>query len=118
MLTLDTILDRADEDPDYIIDELSNIIDNPKMEIPASFTKVQDVLIGQELQSYYIGMYGFLISLWGCVRVNAGKDSNRIAVRDFLEKAASVCKLKYEAASRGLTGFQLLQEEAKDVRRI
>ena len=111
MITIDNVLELAHTDPQALVTTLSGIIDNPKYDVPDEIITPTQIRASQKLQSYYANMYGYLNTLWGVVRVAAGKDSQLIAVRDVIEKAASVCKLKYAAASRGLTGFQTLQEE-------
>ncbi len=111
MITIDNVIELTDADPITLVSEISAIIDDPRYLIPDEIVTPTQIRASQKLQSYYANMYAYLNTLWGVVRVSAGKDPQRIAVRDVLEKAASTCKLKYAAASRGLTGFQTLQEE-------
>jgi hypothetical protein len=111
MITIDNVLDISRNNPTDIVQAVAEIIDSPEYAIPTEVTGKAGVRETLRLSAYYAGIYPYLINLWGVVRIHAGRDAQLIAVRDYLEKAASAAKLKWQAASRGLTGFQTLQEE-------
>lgn len=112
-LTINDIVEATDEMPEFVLESIQDIIDNPAMDIPdTDFVSVGKIKRLQELQSYYGNQYPYLVGLWGALRVAARRtEDRRIAMRDYLEKACSACKQKYEAASRILTGDQVASEE-------
>lgn len=98
----------AETDAMLVVEEVQSILDNDEFEIPSEVVSVENILYTQRLQAYYANQGGYLMGLWGALRVQAKKDSDLIALRDFLEAAVSTCKRKYEAASRQLTAYEMI----------
>lgn len=111
-ITTANVLEIADADPTSIVEFVQDIVADHAREIPSECITREGVLTCQALQSYYANEHAFIVGLWGMVRIFAGTDKRRIAVRDYLEAAASTCKLRYAAASRQLAGLQTLQGDA------
>lgn len=105
-LTSATVVSEADRDAESVVDTVQEIIDDEDFDVPAICVTGEDVARVQELMGYYGNWYATILGLWAKVRIKAGSDKNRIAVRDVLEKQASACKFKYDAASRALTAYQ------------
>jgi hypothetical protein len=111
-LTINTVVSACLEDFELVIEEVQSIIDDPQLDIPDEAASAENVRKLQHLQSYYSNQYPYLVGLWGALRHAADRSTpGLIAARDYLEKAASACKQKYEAASRLLTGYQTMMEE-------
>lgn len=117
-LTLQNIVAAADRDAEGIVDVIQDIIDDPAYDVPKRAVTKEDVARLQELYAYYTNWYPTLIGFWGKMRIAAERQARRIAVRDYLEKAASSCKQKYEAASRVLTAYQEMHQGDRDQRRF
>lgn len=111
-LTINNVVEAADTDGLGIVEYVQSLIDADQYAVPEKVVSKDNILKSQALQAYYSGTHSYLLGLWGALRVSAGTDKRRIAARDYLEGALSSCKLKYAAASRGLTGFQTIADDA------
>jgi hypothetical protein len=111
-LTINNVVEVSDEAPEMVLELVQAIIDEPEYDVPEEAVSPEHIHRLQMLQSYYGNQYPYLVGLWGALRFAAGRtDAHKIAMRDYLEKAASACKLKFETASRLLTGFQEINRE-------
>jgi hypothetical protein len=118
ILTTNNIAEAVDDDPGAVIELIQDIIDNPDYDIPDAEVSSENVIRLMELQSYYTNQYPYLVGLWGSLRYQTERTDNvRVALRDHLEKAVSACSKKYEAASRMLTGIQVVQNESRESRK-
>lgn len=111
-LNLNNVVDAAKTEPITIIEEVQRIIDNDEHDIPGEVISRQSILDAQRLQAYYANNHSYLVGLWGALRLAAGTDKQLIAMRDYLEAATSSCKKKYEASSRVVTGYEIIQRDA------
>jgi hypothetical protein len=111
-LNLYNIVQTAKDEPITIVEEVQRIIDNDENDVPGEVISRENILRSQKLQAYYSNHHSYLVGLWGAMRVAAGTDKQLIAVRDYLEVAVSSCKLKYQAASRVLTGYETIQNDS------
>ncbi|GAC1335203.1 MAG: hypothetical protein NVSMB14_02530 [Isosphaeraceae bacterium] len=112
-LTASNIVEACDDNPEFVFDTIQGLIDVPEFDIPDEEASIANVIRVTRLTAYYANAYPYLINLWGVMRLAAAesKSPNRMAMRDYLEKAASACKLKYEGASRVMTGYDTVMNE-------
>lgn len=111
-LTINNVVEAADTDPMAIVEYIQARIDADAYAIPERVLSKESILRSQALQAYYSNEHSYLLGLWGALRVSAGTDKKRIAVRDYLEGAVSSCKQKYAGASRVLTGYATIADDA------
>lgn len=113
-LTVGNIVEATLQNADLVIDLVQDIIDSPGMDLPDEAITQGNVEQLARRYAYYGNQYPYLVGLWGALRYAAlGKDGKLMAMRDYLEKAVSACSKKYDAASRMLTGYQVISEEGK-----
>ncbi len=110
-ITVNNVIEIADSKPMDIIQGIQKIIDDANYDIPTEVITREAIIACQVLQSYYANQHAYLIGIWGVLRVFAGTDKRRIAIRDYLSEAASACKLRYAAASRQLSALSVLQSD-------
>lgn len=110
-LTINNVLEMSDEYPLLVLEEIQSLIDAPELDLPDEAASIANVKLLMHLQSYFGTQYAYLTGLWGVLRLESGKDSKRIAMRDYLDGSRSACSKAYEAASRMLTSFQTVQKE-------
>lgn len=117
-LTVANIVDAVEESHDLVLEAVQYIIDCPEYDIPDEAVSEQNVVLLQRLQAYYGNQYPFLVGLWGAMRVayKQQKSNLRMAMCDYLERAVSACSKKYDAASRILTGYQIIADEGRKAR--
>ena len=114
---MNNIVEVCNESPEMILDEIQSIIDSSDWDLPDEAATPSNVRRLQELQTYYSTQYAYLVGLWGAMKTATTRtDAPKIAIRDYLEKAVSACSKKYDAASRLLTGYQTIANEARGAR--
>jgi hypothetical protein len=111
LITTNNVVAYVDHTFDMLLDEVQFLIDDEQQDIPDSGPSKENVARLIRLLAFYGSTYSYLIGLWGALRFAAGSDKKRIAGRDYLEKAVSGCKSKYETTSRILTSYQILMED-------
>lgn len=111
-LNINNVVDACKSEPITVVEEVQRIIDNDEHEIPREVLSKEDIVRSQHLQAYYANQHSYLVGLWGALRAAAGTDKQLIAMRDYLEAAVSSCKLRYNAASRVLTGYEVIQNDS------
>jgi hypothetical protein len=111
LVNTNNVLSYVDNAFPALLDEIQYLIDDEQQDIPDSGPSKENVAKLIRLLAFYGSTYSYLIGLWGAVRYSAGTDKIRIAARDYLEKAASGCKSKYETCSRVLTAYQTIMED-------
>ncbi len=111
LLNTNNVVSYVDKAFPVLLDEIQFLIDDEQQDIPDSGPSKENIAKLIRLLAFYGSTYSYLIGLWGAVRYAAGTDKLRIAGRDYLEKAVSGCKSKYETTSRILTAYQTLMED-------
>lgn len=117
LLTINNISEVAEDSPDYVLDEIQSIIDGADLDLPDEVASSDNVRVLMHRQAYYGNQYPYLVGLWGAMKTATPRTNARgIAIRDYLEKAASACKLKFESSSRILTGYQEINRDTSQRR--
>jgi hypothetical protein len=109
---VNNIITAADGIPNQLIDDIQALLEEPNHTVVGITPHYNLITISHEL-AYWANLNAYLTGLWGRLRKDAGTNKHRIAMRDYLEAAASVSRKTYDAVSRIQSSYELIYQDTR-----
>ncbi len=111
--TVNNIMNLVDANPRQVISDINAAVNNPQFQVHGIGPQYNLAGISHEL-AYWASLNASLIGLWGVLKFTTDRTQKaRMAIRDYIYEMAQASRFNYEATSRVLKSYELLNEETK-----